>query len=202
METKRSPKDTSISFLGSEIVADELAVARENRLYLMLSAPHEINHMNVAVTKKILDNGCKPLVISLNQPESVMTKTYSKEGILPETYYIVDAVTHYSGGERTPIPHVRYVNHPADLTGLGIAVTETLKAMPPGHKCILFDSVSLLLIHTPTITAAKFFHFIINNLRIAEVSGIFLCADTGMDPVILAQMSTFVDRVITFDKLR
>ncbi|MFA5253421.1 MAG: hypothetical protein WC367_01975 [Methanoregula sp.] len=183
-------------------MADEHAVARENRLYLLLSAPQEVNRLNVAVTKKILDNGCKPLVISLNQPGRVISKTYAKAGILPEMYYVVDAVTRYSGGEMVPMPQIRYVNHPADLTGLGIAVTETLKAMPPVHKCILFDSLSLLLIHTPTITAAKFLHFLINNLRLAETSGIILSADVGIDPVILSQISTFVDSIITFDKMR
>jgi len=183
-------------------VVDEHAVARENRLYLLLSAPQEVNRLNVAVTKKILDKGCKPLVITLNQPGRVMAKTYEREGILPEAYYVVDAVTHYSGGEMVPMPHIRYVNHPADLTGLGIAITETLKAMPPVHKCILFDSLSLLLIHTPTITAAKFLHFLINNLRLAETSGIILSADVGIDPVILSQISTFVDSIITFDKMR
>lgn len=183
-------------------MVDEHAAPRENRLYLLLSAPQEINRLNVAVTKKILDNGCKPLVISLNQPEMVMKKTYEREGILPETYYVVDAVTRYSGGSTVPMPHIRYVNHPADLTGLGIAITETLKVMPRVHKCILFDSLSLLLIHTPTITAAKFLHFLINNLRITGASGIFLSADVGIDPVILSQISTFVDGVITIDKLR
>jgi len=183
-------------------LADDETVARENRLYLLLSAPQEINSLNVAVVKKILANGCKPMIISFNQPGMVMAKAYSKEGIDPGMYYVVDAVTHYSGGATTPGPQIRYVKHPADLTGLGIAVTETLKAMPPVHKCILFDSLSLLLIHTPTITASKFLHFLINNLRLAETSGIFLCADTGIDPVILSQMSTFVDRVVTFDKLR
>jgi len=199
---KRSLKGTSVSSPGSEIVVDEHAVARENRLYLLLSAPQEVNRLNVAVTKKILDKGCKPLVITLNQPGRVMAKTYEREGILPEAYYVVDAVTHYSGGEMVPMPHIRYVNHPADLTGLGIAITETLKAMPPVHKCILFDSLSLLLIHTPTITAAKFLHFLINNLRLAETSGIILSADVGIDPVILSQISTFVDSIITFDKMR
>jgi hypothetical protein len=183
-------------------MGDEPAVARENRLYLMLSAPQEINHLNVEITKKILDHGCKPLIISLNQPGSVMAKTYARYGIHPEMYYLVDAVTHYSGGEMVPMPQLRYVNHPADLTGLGIAITETLKAMPPVHKCILFDSLSLLLIHTPTITAAKFLHFLINNLRLAETSGIILSADVGIDPVILSQISTFVDRIITFDNLK
>ncbi|MFA5331099.1 MAG: hypothetical protein WC342_01865 [Methanoregula sp.] len=182
-------------------MAEEQVFSQENRLYLLLSAPGDINHMNIAVLKKIISRGCTPLIVSLNQPSTVMTKAYTKEGISPEQYYIADAVTHYSGGTTISTPHIRYVNHPADLTGLGIAVTETLKTMPHGHTCILFDSVSLLLIHTPMITASKFFHFIINKLKMSEISGIFLCADTGLDPVILAQMSTFVDRVITFDNL-
>lgn len=158
--------------------------------------------MNVEILKKIVANGCMPLVISLNQPSVVMTRNYTKEGISPENYYIVDAVTHYSGGVTPSVPRIRYINHPADLTALEIAVTGTLKAMPPGNTCIFFDSVSMLLIHAPTVTASRFFHSLANKLRISEVSGIFLCADTGIDPAILSHMSTFVDRVITFGQLK
>lgn len=181
------PDDTSLT-----IDADHL-------LYLMLSQPDRIQAMNISVMKKILQSGCTPLIITVNQPQKVLSKIYAKEGIGPEQYYVIDAVTQYSGGACTPGPRVKYVNNPANLTDLGIAITELIKEIPDQKKCIMFDSVSMLLIHIPTATASRFLHFVVNKLRLTDISGIFLCVDKGLDPVVLSQMSAFVDRIVDFD---
>ncbi|MCX6696425.1 MAG: hypothetical protein NTV84_02500, partial [Methanoregula sp.] len=107
--------------------------------------------------------------------------------------------TQYSGGVCEPNPRVKYVSNPANLTDLGIAITEMLKNIPGPDKCILFDSVSMLLIHTPSVTASKFLHFVVNKLKLSDVSGIFLCVEKGLDPVILAEMSAVVDKIIDFE---
>jgi hypothetical protein len=138
--------------------------------------------------------------VTVNKPNKVLAKVYAKEGISPDTYYVIDAVTQYSGGEPVPGPRVKYVNNPSNLTDLGIAITEILKQMPEGKKCILFDSVSMLLIHIPSATASKFLHFVVNKLKLSDVSGIFLCVEKGLDPVILSQMSAFVDNILDYDK--
>jgi KaiC/GvpD/RAD55 family RecA-like ATPase len=158
--------------------------------------------MNLVVIKKILEEKDTPLIISLNQPSQVLVKSYAKEGITPDQYYVIDAVTHYSGGSCRPDPHIRYVNHPADLTGLGIAITEFLRQIPSSRKCIIFDSVSMLLIHIPTASASKFLHFVVNKLKISDVSGIFLCVENGLDPVILSQMSAFVDKIVDYEEIK
>ncbi len=179
-----------------------LDLSTDTQLYLLLSAPQDINSMNLQVLKNILARKCTPLIISLNQPSQVLIKSYTKEGIAPDQYYVIDAVTHYSGGTCRPDSHIRYVNHPADLTGLGIAITDLLRQIPSPRKCIIFDSVSMLLIHIPTATASKFLHFVVNKLKISEVSGIFLCVENGLDPVILSQMSAFVDKIVDFEKMK
>jgi KaiC/GvpD/RAD55 family RecA-like ATPase len=128
-----------------------------------------------------------------------LTKTYLREGIDISKIKVIDAVTQYSGGVCEEDPRVKYVNNPANLTDLGIAITEVLKQMPEKKKCIMFDSVSMLLIHIPSATASKFFHFVVNKLKLSDVSGIFLCVEKGLDPVILSQMSAFVDKIVDFE---
>ena len=165
----------------------------------MLAPPEDIHAMNIAVVKKILQQGCTPLIITVNQPFKVLTKIYTKEGIDSSKFYVIDTVTQYSGGVCEENPRVKYVNNPSNLTDLGIAISEVLKNMPENKKCIMFDSVSMLLIHIPSATASKFFHFVVNKLKLSEVSGIFLCVEKGLDPVILSQMSSFVDKIIDFE---
>jgi len=181
--------------------ADSLVLNdNDSQLYLMLAEPDRVRDMTLAVLKKTLASGCTPLIITVNQPYKVMVKTYAKEGIGQEKFYVVDAVTQYSGGTPAPGPQVRYVTNPSNLTDLGIAITEFLKQMPDTKKCIIFDSVSMLLIHIPTATASKFLHFVVNKLKLSDISGIFLCVEKGLDPVILNQMSAFVDKVVDFEE--
>lgn len=179
----------------------DLAAADESLLYLMLAQPEHVHGMNISVMKKILAGNCTPLIITVNQPYKVMVKMYAKEGIDPDRYYVIDTVTQYSGGTCTPGPKVRYVTNPSNLTDLGIAITEYLRQIPDAKKCLMFDSVSMLLIHIPSATASKFLHFVVNKLKLSEVSGIFLCVDKGLDPVILSQMSAFVDKIVDFDSI-
>lgn len=175
------------------------AAAPESILCLMLSRPEKIQEMNIMVLKRIMEGGCTPLIVTVNKPYKVLTKLYMREGIDSERLFFVDAVTQYSGGDYTPTRQVRYVSNPANLTDLGIAITELMKHMPEGKKCIMFDSVSMLLIHIPSATASKFLHFVVNKLKLSDVSGVFLCVDKGMDPVILSQMSAFVDNITDFE---
>jgi hypothetical protein len=168
-------------------------------LYLMLSPPEKIQLMNISVINNILTHDCTPLIVSVNLPYKILVKLYAKEGIDIQNCYFVDAVTQYSGGVLEPLPHVKYVSNPANLTDLGIAITEIIKQMPGKNKCILFDSVSMLLIHIPSVTASKFLHFVVNKLKLCEVSGIFLCVEKGLDPLILSQMSAFVDKIVEYE---
>jgi hypothetical protein len=180
----------------------ETEVPAESMLCLMLAQPEKVNDMNILVMKKIIASSCVPLVITVNKPYKVLVKMYAKEGISPDSYYVIDAVTQYSGGECVPGPMVKYVTNPSNLTDLGIAITEILKHMPAGKKCIMFDSVSMLLIHIPSATASKFLHFVVNKLKLSDISGIFLCVEKGLDPVVLSQMSAFVDHIMDFDQTR
>ncbi|PKL58016.1 MAG: hypothetical protein CVV34_04530 [Methanomicrobiales archaeon HGW-Methanomicrobiales-5] len=183
------------------VVTDPIPIdtASDSLLYLMLAPPENIHAMNIVVLKKILEHECTPLIITVNQPFKVLTKTYLKEGIDISKIKVIDAVTQYSGGVCAEDPRVKYVNNPANLTDLGIAITEVLKQMPEKKKCIMFDSVSMLLIHIPSATASRFFHFVVNKLKLSDVSGIFLCVEKGLDPVILSQMSSFVDKIVDFE---
>lgn len=165
----------------------------------MIAPPEKIHAMNTAVMKNIIERGCTPLIITVNQPYKVLTRTYIREGIDISKIFVIDAVTQYSGGVCEENPRVKYVNNPSNLTDLGIVISEILPQLPGKKKCIMFDSVSMLLIHIPSVTASKFFHFVINKLKLSDVSGIFLCVEKGLDPVILSQMSSFVDKIVDFE---
>ena len=67
-------------------------------------------------------------------------------------------------------------------------------------KCIIFDSVSIMLIYSSSVNLSRFLHFVTNKLRLADVSGIFLSVEKGIDPFLLSQITSYVDRIIEGDK--
>ena len=112
----------------------ETGNTQESTLCLVLAEPEKIQDMNLMILKKILKSGCTPLIVTVNKPNKILAKMYAKEGISPESYYVIDTVTQYSGGVCTPGTHVKYVTSPSNLTDLGIAITELIKQMPGRQK--------------------------------------------------------------------
>ncbi len=93
---------------------------------------------------------------------------------------------------------VRYVNNSANLTDMGIAVTELLKELSGKKVCILYDSISTMLVYLSSPNISRFIHFVTNKLRLMDISGIFLAVEKGLDPQFPSQLTTFVDVIIEF----
>jgi len=166
-------------------------------LYLVLAAPEQINRANVTLIKEILDQGSSAIIVTANQPYKVLKRVYEKEGIDLARISLIDTVTRSAGGVSVEAERARFITSPANLTDLGIAITESLKERGGEKVCVLFDSVSVMLIYASSPSIAKFLHFVTNKLRLSEVLGVFLCVQKGVDPALLSQVTTFVDETIT-----
>ncbi|MDD1702620.1 MAG: hypothetical protein LUQ31_06540 [Methanoregula sp.] len=174
---------------------------KENELYLLMSRPDEIRKKNIELIKDLIRGDYYVLVITTNQLEDMLRKSYEKNGVPLEKIFFVDAVTKYAlGHDPEPVKNCRFVSNPANLTDIGIAVTETLKELQGKKTCILFDSVNAMLIYISSQNITKFIHFVTNRLRIMKFSGIFLAVEKGLDPDVLIQLTTFVDAVIDTEK--
>jgi KaiC/GvpD/RAD55 family RecA-like ATPase len=174
---------------------------KDHELYLILSAPTEIRNKNIDLIKKLLPENYYVLVITTNLPYEILKKNYEKAGIAVDRILFVDTVTKYAlGRDPQPAQNCRFVNNPANLTDIGIAATEALKDLEGKKVCLLFDSVSSMLIYLSSQNITKFIHFVTNKLRLLNFAGIFLVVDKGIDPEVLNQLTTFVDVVIDCDK--
>jgi hypothetical protein len=180
--------------VASIVNAEELA---QKHIFLILASPANIRQRNIDVIKEISSLGYHTVVVTTNFPYSVLSKLYKESGVDLTSVSFIDAVTRNSIGSAENIPGVvRYVNNPANLTDMGIAVTEVLKEHTGKKVCILYDSISTMLIYLSSPNISKFIHFVTNKLRLMDISGIFLAAEKGLDPMLVSQLTTFVDRVI------
>lgn len=169
----------------------------KNQLFLVLANPGDIRQKNIDLIKEISASGYHTIIVTINFPYSILSKLYAENGVDLKTVSFIDAVTRNSIGSVENVPGVvRYVNTPANLTDLGIAVTEVLKDHSGKKVCILYDSVSTMLIYLSSPNISKFIHFVTNKLRLMDISGIFLAVEKGLDPMLMSQLTTFVDTVI------
>jgi hypothetical protein len=170
---------------------------RDEEIYLLMASAAEIRSKNIELIKVLLAKDYEVLVITTNQPYDIL----KKNGIAMEKISIVDTVTKYAlGHDHEPVPNCRFVANPADMTSIGIAVTESLGGLRGRKVSLLFDSVNSMLIYISSANITKFVHFTTNKLRLMGFSGIFLAVEKGLDPDVLIQLTTFVDEVIDADR--
>lgn len=180
--------------MTSIVNPDELA---GKRIFLVLATPGNIRQRNIDLIKEISALDYHTVVITTNFPYSILAKLYGEQGIDMTRVSFIDAVTRNSIGSAENIPGVvRFINNPANLTDMGIAVTEALKDHSGKKVCILYDSISTMLIYLSSPNISKFIHFVTNKLRLMDISGVFLAVEKGLDPMLMTQLTTFVDTVI------
>lgn len=165
-----------------------------------MSSATNLRHKNIELIKACIDSDYYVLVVTTNQLFEILKKNYEKDGISMERIYVVDAVTRYAkGSDPEPVQNCRFIDHPGNLTGIGIAITESLKELEGKKTCLLYDSLNSTLIYISSQNTTRFIHFVTNKLRLLKFSGIFLAVEKGLDPDILTQLTLFVDTVIDTD---
>ncbi|MCX6693870.1 MAG: hypothetical protein NT074_04870 [Methanomicrobiales archaeon] len=173
----------------------------DSKLFLVLSSAATIRKDHIDIIKTLIGTEYRVLVVTTNQPYVILKKIYGKEGINLSKTFFVDAITKYATGSALEnTPDCRFINNPANLTDMGIAINETLNTLKGEQVCILLDSISTMLIYIPSINISKFIHFITSKLRLVDAAGIFLAVEKGLDPLLMTQLSTFVDETVDMEE--
>lgn len=175
-------------------------LSQGKNLVLKLSNSDRLKQDNIDIVKTMADLGYHIIIITTNQPFEVLKKNYERSGIDVSRLSFIDAITSYAIGT-TPrgIQNVKFIGSPSNLTDLGIAITGVLNEFSDNRPCIVFDSVSTMLIYLPSATISKFVHYIANKLRLIDTPGIFLAVGKGLDPMMISNLSTFMDDIIQTD---
>jgi KaiC/GvpD/RAD55 family RecA-like ATPase len=172
----------------------------DRRLHLVLAPAQAMKQTNLRIVREITAGGATAVIITTNQPYLVLRKLYLQEGIDLARVRFIDAITKYAIGKAPDdAENVIFVNSPENLTDLGIAITQTLKAAGEEEVFVLFDSVSTMLIYLSSANISRFIHFVTSRLKIAGIAGVFLAVEKGLDPLLLSQLTTFVDEVVDME---
>jgi len=174
-----------------------VSLSGEKKLFLVISPAEKLKLYNIEIIRQLIIDKHSVLVVTTNQPYTTLIKNYENYGLDISRIWFVDVITKCALG-RIPqeANNCRFVKNPANITDLGIVITDVLNNFPDEKPCILFDSISTMLIYISSINILKFIHFITNKLKLLNSPGIFLAADKSLDPLLMTQIVTFVDEVI------
>ena len=130
----------------------------------------------------------------------VLEDVEERLGRLPERLRVVDCVSERQGTEgRFPAERVEYVSSPADLTGIGIGLSEQLRRFDEegaDRVRLCFYSLSTLLMYTELETVFRFLHVLSGRVDSIGALALFAIDPTTHEESTLNTLKQLFDGVI------
>ena len=141
------------------------------------------------------------LIVTTNRgAESVFEAIEARLGRVPEGFRIVDCVSERGGGDvGYPEERVEYVSSPADLTGIGIGVSEQLRRLAESDIArvrVGFHSLSTLLMYAELEAVFRFIHVLSGRIEGIDGLGFFTLDPTTHDENTVNTLKQLFDGMI------
>ena len=147
------------------------------------------------VAKVVKANGKSNIIyVSTNRPADNITKVLKGYGAETENIFFIDCASHKACTQYDGTGKCICLESPSDIMGISIALTEA-SASSEGSKIVLLDSVSTMLIYNSEEVICKFFNFMINKMRVNDVSSVLFVLSTDMEKTAIKTIEMFVDEV-------
>ena len=177
-------------------IDESLKDETEPGISLVLTSAKKYNDANVALTEYMVNTkGIPGVYVTLNKPYRTMKKNLEGKVDLRMLIFI-DAITKSTGGKINKDDECLYLDTMQNLTDLGVAIDQAIRAIPSEDKFLLFDSLSTLLIYSQVGSVSKFVHFLTGKIRALGVNGVLLSLVHGEEDEFLSQLSMFCDQTI------
>lgn len=177
-------------------MADLSLMEKGNVTLILTSAESYMKTIIDALKTLVNKNKYSCVYITINKPYMTLLNILKKNGIDTEKIFFIDLISKMTRTENTEAKNCLFINSPDSLTELSIAITESTKNISGKNKFIFLDSLSTMLIYNQTGTVTRFAHFLIGKMKTESVEMIIISLEKEMDPILVSQISTFVDKVI------
>ena len=135
----------------------------------------------------------KTLYISLNKPAEKIRKTLEENNINTKKFVFVDAVMKKVKLNVTDHGTL-FISPPKYFDKFNSELNQIIEKEKA--KCLIFDSLSTMLIYQDAITITKFIHDLVTKLIMNDACGEFMCLSEDVDSALIKDVSMFVDKVI------
>lgn len=165
----------------------------ENNNSILLYMPNNAySESLIKIVKQLSNPG--GLYVTLNNPYTTLAKKFRGEGINPDKFFFIDAISSSVKLESTT-ENCIFVSGPTALTQLSIAIiTFVEKQKPP---IIIFDSLSSLIIYLPVKSVIGFTQSMATKFKEHDVKAIFPIIK---NEELVKNISMFIDKVIDLNE--
>ena len=114
----------------------------------------------------------KGVYVTASRPYRFISKEMQRRNIKTEDVLFLDCISSMAGdrGNGSCI----YVENPAALEEISMHISSLLNKIGSDKKFLIIDSISTLLIYNSTNSVKEFAMFLVNKLRLEDVSGILV----------------------------
>ena len=149
---------------------------------------------NIEVTSQLSKDYNSICYISLNKPYFHLIKSFEDNKIDINKLFFIDAVTKASKSDIKKLKNCIFINSISSLTKISISIASALESGKFG--CLIFDSLSTMLIYHDTVTVTKFMHSLIVTARSFKCTTVFTCLKGNEKSPLIRDLSMFVDKII------
>lgn len=179
-------------------VDDILEICDEGNILITETSAEELKKYTTELVRKVTGKGYYTIIITMNNPSSLLMNSFKRSGIDIEKVYFIDSITRYALGSmpEDEYENIHFISQPGNLTGIGIELNKSLLGLNEDKVCVIIDSINAMLIYVPSDTLTKFVHFVSNKLRLLHHVGIYISVSGSIDPLLLNQLKSFTDEFI------
>jgi len=178
-------------------VEDELEGLPEKFIVLVVMPAEKFHETSMQILNALISRYNGGSYITVNMPYQSMTKLLKSNNINDRNIFFIDCITDYLREKETISKNCYFVDSPADLTEIGIALDPILK--DDIHQFLILDSLDTLVVYNDQESVVKFTHFLTGKLRIHDMSGILFALKEKSDEKMINELGQFCDKIINID---
>ncbi len=134
--------------------------------------------------------------VAISKPYNYTLNLLGNKGIKTDNIHFIDCLTKSLGSKAINAKNCVFVESPAHLTELGIALHNYFTSSEQKNRFLYIDSISSLLIHNSIDAVLKFVHYVTGKMRVFGFNGMLLSLHEETDKKLIGQLSQFCDKVI------
>lgn len=135
----------------------------------------------------------KLLYISINKPAEKIIETMKKNNVDSGKIFFIDAVSKDIQADISD-HGIAYISSPQNFAQFNADLMQILEKEKP--ECLIFDSLSTILLYQPDLVIVRFTHDLIAKLIISHECGKFTCLLENLNSTLIKDVSMFADSVI------
>jgi len=185
----------------SEVCLNDLSGCLKNlpddSIVLIISNPERYDDTNVEILKLLCnEEKLSGLYITLDHPYDSLIERLKSRGVDADKLFFIDILT--KNLKETPYrtDNCLFLPSPKNVSDVGLAIDESIRASKNNKKFLFVDCVSALLFYNSLNTVKKFEHFLTIRMRIGSLKGILISLNSGTEKQIVPFMMQFCDKVI------